>query len=423
MGQESVRRFIVALNQDTGLRDEFIYSMNFEDYKSFPDPFPRTAFSVKEIQESILRYPNPEKAQEQFRWDIHGRILTPAKESIPGAAIVMIHGGAANEYEFLFTPDGPEEYLDLTKSHPATSRVGIAQHIASLGITVLAVSLPGHYSQKPWPPIPIRRPEFVIGETPGDEELSNRLAVYTFRMCLEAIKLLIERHLPDHKLYMWGHSTGGEYFYLMEQYGLKNQLIGGLGFGTGMPAGLRKEWDLAANDKEAAERAKRFHAITDLSRRTTKGYVKSGYVGPNQPWGSVERWFELEDPRRPMFKPFLQDIEHSAHDVLRDEIKKKSGLPDEELFIGFKADLNRLRGKKMLHFVGELDKGHWINGEKKGLEFRREVFALRRFAPHADRVRLVVIPQLTHYGHIESYNERLANLMVTGFKEYFPIAP
>ena len=423
MGQESVRRFIVALNQDTGLRDEFIYSMNFEDYKSFPDPFPRTAFSVKEIQESILRYPNPEKAQEQFRWDIHGRILTPAKESIPGAAIVMIHGGAANEYEFLFTPDGPEEYLDLTKSPPATSRVGIAQHIASLGITVLAVSLPGHYSQKPWPPIPIRRPEFVIGETPGDEELSNRLAVYTFRMCLEAIKLLIERHLPDHKLYMWGHSTGGEYFYLMEQYGLKNQLIGGLGFGTGMPAGLRKEWDLAANDKEAAERAKRFHAITDLSRRTTKGYVKSGYVGPNQPWGSVERWFELEDPRRPMFKPFLQDIEHSAHDVLRDEIKKKSGLPDEELFIGFKADLNRLRGKKMLHFVGELDKGHWINGEKKGLEFRREVFALRRFAPHADRVRLVVIPQLTHYGHIESYNERLANLMVTGFKEYFPIAP
>ncbi len=423
MGQESVRRFIAALNQDTGLRDEFIYSMNFEDYKSFPDPFPRTAFSVKEIQESILRYPNPEKAQEQFRWDIHGRILTPAKESIPGAAIVMIHGGAANEYEFLFTPDGPEEYLDLTKSPPATSRVGIAQHIASLGITVLAVSLPGHYSQKPWPPIPIRRPEFVIGETPGDEELSNRLAVYTFRMCLEAIKLLIERHLPDHKLYMWGHSTGGEYFYLMEQYGLKNQLIGGLGFGTGMPAGLRKEWDLAANDKEAAERAKRFHAITDLSRRTTKGYVKSGYVGPNQPWGSVERWFELEDPRRPMFKPFLQDIEHSAHDVLRDEIKKKSGLPDEELFIGFKADLNRLRGKKMLHFVGELDKGHWINGEKKGLEFRREVFALRRFAPHADRVRLVVIPQLTHYGHIESYNERLANLMVTGFKEYFPIAP
>lgn len=420
MGQEAVGRFTAALNQGEGLRHEFIYTMGFEDYKSFPDPFPRTSFGVREVQESILRYPNPERPQELFRWDIHGRILTPAKASIPGVAVVMIHGGAANEYEFLFTPDGPEKYLDLTKIPPATSRVGIAQHIASLGITVLAISLPGHYSRGPWPPIPTRRPEFVIGEIPGDKELNSRLAVYTFRMCLEAVKLLIERHLPGHKLYMWGHSTGGEYFYLMEQYGLRNQLIGGLGFGTGMPAGLRKEWDLAADDRLPEERAKRFRAITDLSRRSPEEYVKSGYVGANQPWGSVERWFELENHRRPQFKPFLQDIEHSAHDILYDEIRKKSGLPDEELFVTFKADLSRLRGKKMLYFVGELDKGHWIDGAKKGLEFRREVFASRRFAQYAERVRLVVIPRLTHYGHVESYNERLANLMVTGFKEYFP---
>ena len=73
----------------------------------------------------------------------------------------------------------------------------------------------------------------------------------------------------------------------------------------------------------------------------------------------------------------------------------------------------------MLYFVGELDKGHWIEGGKKGLEFRREVFAFQRFAKYADKVRLVVVPRLTHYGHVESYNERLANLMVTGFKEYF----
>ena len=107
--------------------------------------------------------------------------------------------------------------------------------------------------------------------------------------------------------------------------------------------------------------------------------------------------------------------------MLLDEIRKKSKLPDEELFITFKADLNRLRGKKMLYFVGEHDKGHWIEGGKKGLEFRREVFAFRCFANYADQVRLVVIPRLTHYGHVESYNERLANLMVTGFKEYFPV--
>ena len=81
--------------------------------------------------------------------------------------------------------------------------------------------------------------------------------------------------------------------------------------------------------------------------------------------------------------------------------------------------LNRLRGKKMLHIVGEFDKGHWIEGGEKGLEFRREVYAFKRFAPYAEALRLIIVPKLTHYGHVESYNERLANLMVAGFRDYF----
>lgn len=418
MSQEAMNKLVAALRTGAGVQDDFIYYMSFDDYKAFPDPFPRTPFTVKEVQESIHRYPNPEKPGEMFRWDIHGRLFTPAHASLPDLAVVMIHGGAANEYEFIFTPDGPEKYPDLTQTAPTQARVGVAQHIASLGIPVLAISLPGHYSPQPWPSIAERRPEFVLGEIPGDAELKNRLAVYTFRMCTEAIKALIEKHLGE-SIFMWGHSTGGEYFYLMEQYGLKNNLIGGLGFGTGMPAWVRKEWDLACADKSPEERAAPFRNLTDLSRRSPKGYVKSGYVGPNQPWGGAERWFELENHRRPQFKPFLQDIEHSAHDILLPEIKKLSGLQDDELFITYKSDLNRLRGKKLLHIVGEYDNGHWMEGGKKGLEFRREVYAFRRFKPFASDLRLVVVPNLTHYGHVENYNERLANLMVTGFKEYF----
>jgi hypothetical protein len=420
MSQDSIDRFVAAVARGEGLHDEFIYTMNFDDYRNFPDPFPRTQFSVDEVQESIRRYPNPERPGELFQWDIHARRFTPKHVSIPRIALIMIHGGAANEYEFVFTPDGPEKYADLTLENPTGARVGIAQHIASLGIPVLAVSLPGHYSERPWPPISQRRPEFVIGEVPGDEELRNRLAVYTFRMCTEAIKSLVEKHLPNRPIFMWGHSTGGEYFYLMEQYGLRNQLIGGLGFGTGMPAWVRKEWDLACAEKSPEERAAPFRNLTDLSRRSPQTYFKSGYVGPNQPWGGADRWFELENHRRPQFKPFLQDIEHSAHDVLLPEIRKISGLPDDELFITFDSDLNRLRGKKMFHIVGELDKGHWIEGGEKGLEFRREVYAFKRFAPYAQDLRLVVVPNLTHYGHVELYNERLANLMVTSFREYFP---
>ena len=420
MGQASMERYVAALKEGAGLRDEFIYPMTFEEYQTFSDPFPRTSFRVHEVEDSIRRYANPEKPAELFQWDMHGRLFMPAKASIPGIAVVIVHGGAANEYEFIFTPDGPEDYADLTHADPTAARVGIAQHMASLGIPVLAISLPGHYSRKPWPPIPERRPEFVIGTIPEDQELKNRLAVYTFRMCIEGLKALIEKSLPDCKIFCWGHSTGGEYFYLLEQYGLKNPLIGGLGFGTGMPAWVRKEWDLACAKKTPAERAAPFRNITDLSRRSPGGYVKSGYVGPNQPWGSAERWFELENHRRPQFKPYLQDIEHSAHDVLLPEIRQISGLPDDELFITFQADLNRLRGKKLLHIVGELDKGHWIEGGEKGLEFRREVYAFKRFAPYAEALRLILVPKLTHYGHVESYNERLANLMVTAFRDYFP---
>jgi hypothetical protein len=419
MSQQAMRRYIVALNKGEGLHDDFIYSMPWEDYAKFPDPFARRPFSVKEVEARIERYPDPARAGKLFQWDVHGRLFTPTKNSISDMAVVMVHGGAANEYEFIFTPDGPEDYPDLAQSNPEEARVGVAQHIASLGIPVLAVSLPGHYSRNPWPPILERRPEFVIGVVPNDEELKNRLAVFTFRMCIEAVKGLIEKSLPDCAVFCWGHSTGGEYFYLLEQYGINNRLIGGVGFGTGMPAWVRKEWDLACAEKSPEERAAAFRDITNLSRRSPQSYIKSGYVGPNQPWGSAERWFELENHRRPQFKPFLQDIEHSAHDVLLQEIRKISNLPDDELFITYRADLGRLRGKRLLHIVGENDKGHWIEGGHLGTEYRREVYAFKRFKPHADDLRLIVVPKLTHYGHVESHNERLANLMVTAFREYF----
>jgi hypothetical protein len=418
MSQEAMNRLVAALRHGAGLTDDYIYYMTFDDYKNLPDPFPRVRSTVTEVQETIHRYPNPEKSGELFRWDIHGRLFTPARISIPNIAVVMIHGGAVNEYEFIFTPDGPEEYLDLSQTDPKKARVGMAQHMASLGIPVLAISLPGHYSRKPWLPISERRPEFIIGQVPSDTELRNRLAVFTFRMCAEAVKALVEKNLSQ-AIFMWGHSTGGEYFYLMEQYGLKNKLIGALGFGTGMPAWLRKEWDLLCAKKTAEERAAPFRNLTELSRRSPKGYAESGYVGPNQPWGSVEKWFELENHRRPQFKPFLQDIEHSAHDILLPEIKNISGLPDEELFITYRSDLNRLRGKKFLHIVGEFDKGHWIEGGAKGLGYRREVYAFNKFKSYADALRLVVVPNLTHYGHVESYNEGLANIMVAAFKNYF----
>ena len=177
--------------------------MSFDDYKSLSRSVSAHAVHCAgRSKKPIRRYPNPEKPGELFQWDIHGRLFTPAKVSIPDMAVVMIHGGAANEYEFIFTPDGPKNIPILSKADPKKARVGVAQHIASLGIPVLAISLPGHYSRKPWAPIPERRPEFIIGQIPSDTELKNRLAVYTFRMCTEAIKALVEKNLTGIDLHV-----------------------------------------------------------------------------------------------------------------------------------------------------------------------------------------------------------------------------
>jgi hypothetical protein len=411
-----------ALISGQGLEEGFIYRLPWEAYTAFPDPFPRTGFQTREVVQSVWRYPNPERPGELFRWDIHGRLLLPERESVPGSALVMIHGGAANECEFLFTPDGPETFADLRQVDPGAARVGIAQHVASLGIPVLAISLPGHYSRAPWPPIETRVPELVLGEIPGPTELANRLAVYTFRMCVEAIKALVEQALPGYGVYFWGHSTGGEYVYLMEQYGLRNKILGGIGFGSGIPAGLKREWNQqvgSENGPRAAERA----PLAGLARRSPAGYERSGYTGPNQPWGSAEAWFRGEAHRRPMFKPTLQSAEHTPDESYYEEARRLTGLSDEELFITLRPDLERLRDKKLLYFVGELDRAHWIEGGESGIAGRREVFGLRQLSDYAEEVRLVVIPRLTHYGHIESHNERLANLMVTGIKEYFGRPP
>ena len=80
MSQEAMNKVVAALRTGAGLKDDFIYYMSFDDYKAFPDPFARTAVTVKEVQESIHRYPNPEKPGELFQWDIHGR-LVHARES------------------------------------------------------------------------------------------------------------------------------------------------------------------------------------------------------------------------------------------------------------------------------------------------------------------------------------------------------
>ena len=62
MSQDASERYVAALTTGAGLHDEFIYSMTFDDYQAFPDPFPRRTFTVREVEARIERYPNPAQA-------------------------------------------------------------------------------------------------------------------------------------------------------------------------------------------------------------------------------------------------------------------------------------------------------------------------------------------------------------------------
>ena len=54
MSQQAIDRYVAALTKGDGLHDDFIYSMSWEDYSNFPDPFARTVFTLEEAM-AMLR--------------------------------------------------------------------------------------------------------------------------------------------------------------------------------------------------------------------------------------------------------------------------------------------------------------------------------------------------------------------------------
>ena len=85
MSQSALDRYIAALATGQGLHDEFIYSMTFDDYTAFPDPFPRRAFSVREVEARIERYPNPANPRNYFSGTFMAGFLHRQKHPCKGS--------------------------------------------------------------------------------------------------------------------------------------------------------------------------------------------------------------------------------------------------------------------------------------------------------------------------------------------------
>ena len=82
-GTDAMNKVVAALKTGAGLKDDFIYYMSFDDYKSFPDPFPRTSVNVKEVQQTVDDMPIRKSPASCFRGTFTAGYLPRPKYRFP----------------------------------------------------------------------------------------------------------------------------------------------------------------------------------------------------------------------------------------------------------------------------------------------------------------------------------------------------
>src|SRR5260221_629026 len=117
------------------------------------------------------------------------------------------------------------------------------------------------------------------------DKVKVRNAIYTNRMAIEGLRRLIVRETTGDILII-GHSTSGELGFLaMGEKALATRLKGRfLGWGSGGPSNLRKEWEEQAGRRAQNVKAlAKYPPLWELRPRDAEEYVNSGYIGPLNP--------------------------------------------------------------------------------------------------------------------------------------------
>jgi pimeloyl-ACP methyl ester carboxylesterase len=347
-------------------------------------------------------------------WDITGLQLTPDKPDPAVPTLAIIHGGSANWYEFFLDPlNGP----------------GLGQFLAQR-VPVVLVTIPGNYTHGGWTDATFdqRVPGYVLDRKITAEEARLRNAVFTFKMAAEGVRQLLERTTTG-PLLIVGHSTGGEFQFLLKDSSLKARLRDrSLGWGTGGPASITKEIDEAFGERAARVVSYGKYPRVDLLRaRDAGGYVSSAYVGPLNPikgatpLAVAQGWFTAENRRRPQFKQVLQDMEHQGFTEHRDRLEReiREALRDNKLGVNpdaviadlFVTMTPPLGGyTKMAWVVGRLDNGHWDEKADAAREYQIAL-RFRKANPNAPVRVLLIDSPITHYAHIERPRQLAAVLV------------
>lgn len=341
-------------------------------------------------------------------WDITGLLLQPGTPAPGLPGVVVVHGGAANWYEFFFDP---------------LNRPGLAQYLAQK-VPVLLVSIPGNYRPGGWTEAQFgeRIPAYVLDREISREEASVRNAAFTFRVVTDGVAAIV-RQVMEEPYVIVGHSTGGEIQFVLKQ-SLGPAMRGwSLGWGTGGPAGMR-----AMREFRGARTADDYQHVSRLRARTPDQYSR-GYLGPLNPFWNparsrlemAEEWIAAVQGRRPQFKQPLQDMEHNSADNLRAHVERQIretlagnslGIdPDavcRDLFATMRSPLEGYR--KMIWTTAQLDTGHW-NPDPAAARELRVADEFRAANPGTPvRVLLFDVP-MTHYGHVEKPRELAGGLL------------
>jgi pimeloyl-ACP methyl ester carboxylesterase len=371
-----------------------LIQLDWQQYLDIDAPYAKTDFSEREVEARYHR--------NGYDWDIHGTLYIPRHQRLPGYAFVLIHGGGVNELDFQVTPDG---------------RPGLARVLAAQGFQVLTPSYPGLWAPggKWKAPVAERKPFYLFDRELSDDETQDRLRKATYHVYMQGFAALVEKCLPNHKLFTLGHSTGGPMAVNLYEYLSTAKVIGIVGWGSGACEKWLLQWREKTGQPPIPVGPPRTAAESGLGSiiyRSVEDNRHFGYedIPELTPWGRLEQRFELVEETTPMFNADLQVISHQGNTQRLEEYREATGLPREE-YIGREKDPDPdfLRSIKVLLVVGENDKHHAKLGAER-LEDRMEGFVTKLYAETTKGARLVWIPKYTHMGHWALHNEKIVYL-------------